>query len=280
MRVQRQSTGDRLTLNPSATLGVGGEARIYGVPDRNLVAKVYHKPERIQSLKLRAMLANPPEDPMAAQGHISIAWPLDLLCTGEGVPLFVGYLMPRASGAHPIFHYYNPATRRRQSPLFSYLYLHRAARNLAAAVRALHSRGYVVGDINESNILVTDTALVTLVDTDSFQVTDPNTGAVYRCPVGKPEYTPPEMQSRAFSDCDRLPEHDLFGLAALIFQLLMEGTHPFAGVYQGEGDPPPYEARIVAGHYPYGGKPTPYRPMPVAPPLEILYPTLRQLFLR
>ena len=36
-----------------------------------------------------------------------------------------------------------------------------------------HVRGYVVGDVNESNILVTPTALVTLgMDTDSFQVPD------------------------------------------------------------------------------------------------------------
>ena len=48
---------------------------------------------------------------------------------------------------------------------------------------------------NESNILVTDTALVTLVDTDSFQVREPHNGGVYRCPVGKPEFTP--LNSRA-----------------------------------------------------------------------------------
>src|SRR5712691_4689158 len=90
----------------------------------------------------------------------------------------------------------------------------------------------------------TDTALVTLVDTDSFQVCEPHNGVVYRCPVGKPEFTPPELQGCPFAQVDRAPEHDLFGLAVLLFQLLMEGTHPFAGVYQGHGDPPPYETRI------------------------------------
>ena len=42
----------------------------------------------------------------------------------------------------------------------------------------------------------------------------------------------------------RAPEHDLFGLGVLIFQLLMEGTHPFAGVFKGRGEPPVLEQRI------------------------------------
>jgi hypothetical protein len=135
--------------------------------------------------------------------------------------------------------------------------------------------------VNESNILVSNTALVTLVDTDSFQVRDSNNGVVYRCPVGKPELTPSELQGKSFHLVDRVPEHDLFGLAVLIFQLLMEGTHPFSGIFQGIGDPPPYEARIAAGHFPYSTRQrVPYLSTPTAPPFEILHPTLRQLFVR
>ena len=226
------------------------------------------------------MLANPPDDPMAAHSHISIAWPLDILSLVYAEQNFTGYLMPRVTGMRPIFNVYNPAMRRKHSPLFSYRYLLRAARNLASAVSALHNRGYVIGDINESNILVSETALVTLVDTNSFQVTDPQTGDVYRCPVGKAEYTPPELQGKRFSHIDRTAEHDRFGLAVLLFQLLMEGTHPFAGMFQGGGDPPPYEDRIISGHFAYGTRRVPYHPMPVAPVLDILHPALRQLFLR
>ena len=60
----------------------------------------------------------------------------------------------------------------------------------------------------------------------------------------------------------------------------MEGTHPFAGMFQGGGDPPPYEDRIVSGHFAYGTRRVPYHPMPVAPALDILPPALRQLFVR
>ncbi|HZT43683.1 MAG TPA: hypothetical protein VFA07_16070 [Chthonomonadaceae bacterium] len=281
MQYQRKSNGQGIILDAAPMLGRGGEAVVFAVPPAGrLVAKVYHEPTEEVGRKLATMLANPPEDPMAAQGQLSIAWPVDLLCPLGDMRRIVGYLMPRASGVRPIFNFYNPLSRRRECPLFSYLYLVRTARNLAAAVQALHTRGYVIGDVNESNILVTDTALVTLVDTDSFQVKDDTSGRIFRCPVGKPEYTPPELQGVPFSQVDRKPEHDLFGLGVLVFLLLMEGTHPFAGVYLGYGDPPPYEARIQAGHYPYGLCSVPYRPLPTAPPLTLLPSHLRQMFAR
>ncbi|WP_427162658.1 tetratricopeptide repeat protein [Aliinostoc sp. HNIBRCY26] len=269
-------------LSLSVSLGRGGEACIYAVPSAgDLVAKVYHKSTVAHAHKLRAMLANPPENPTANLGHISIAWPQELLWGTDDSKSIVGFLMPRIRGMRPIIDFYNPRTRRQHCPLFNYQYLLRTARNLAAAFAALHNSGYCVGDVNESNILVSDTALVTLVDTDSFQVRDSENDMVYRCPVGKPEFTPPELQNKIFAHHDRDLSHDVFGLGVLIFQLLMEGTHPFSGIYQGVAEPPPYEARIAAGHFTYSQqRKVPYLPTPIAPPWEILHPRLQQLFVQ
>jgi DNA-binding helix-hairpin-helix protein with protein kinase domain len=269
-------------LSLSVSLGRGGEACIYAVPSAgDLVAKVYHKSTVAHAHKLRAMLANPPENPTANLGHISIAWPQELLWGTDENKGIVGFLMPRIRGMRPIIDFYNPKTRRQHCPLFSYQYLLRTARNLAAAFASLHNSGYCVGDVNESNILVSDTALVTLVDTDSFQVRDSENDLVYRCPVGKPEFTPPELQNKIFAQHDRDLSHDLFGLGVLIFQLLMEGTHPFSGIYQGIPEPPPYEARIAAGHFTYSKKrKVPYLPTPIAPPWEMLHPRLQELFVQ
>ena len=274
MQVQRQSNGRTLILHTE--LGSGGEGKIYALDgDSTLVAKVYHQPTAAAARKLAAMLANPPYDPDAAENQVSIAWPVDLLVRDGKT---VGFLMPRVDGVRPVHDFYNPKTRRDRCPFFNYRYLHRTAQNLAVAVSRLHGCGYVVGDVNESNILVSQRALVTLVDTDSFQVKDRNSNTIYHCPVGKPEFTPPELQGKVFRKLDRTPEQDRFGLAVLIFQMLMEGTHPFAGVYTGSGDPPAIEARIAAGHFPYGNRRVPYRPTPVAPSFEILHPKLRRLF--
>jgi serine/threonine protein kinase len=281
MRLQRQFTGQPVTLDPSTIIGSGGEGKIYGVREEpNWVAKIYHHPTDEDAEKLTVMYNNPPTTVMAMPGGTSIAWPVDLLHTLDNRRQIVGFLMPRVRQAAPIHTFYTPKTRREQKPLFNYLYLHRTARNLVAAIGDLHASGYVVGDVNESNILVTDTALVMLVDTDSFQVRDLSTGRIYRCPVGKAEFTPPELQGQSFRDLDRTSQQDRFGLAVLIFQLLMEGTHPFSGVYKGSGDPPAIEARIRAGHFVYGSQSVPYKPMPFAPPYNLLHPHLQQLFIR
>ena len=250
-------------------LGSGGEATVYAVlGNPTQVAKIYHQPTSVRAAKLQVMQAHPPRDPSADTEHPSIAWPLGLVYDSGGTP--VGFLMPRFPGGsfRPLLEFYNPQTRLEHAPGFTWAYLLRTAANLAAVVAALHAQGTVVGDLNESNLLVNRSALVTLIDCDSMQVTGPD-GTVFRCPVGKPEYTPPELQGVDFSRVDRVPAHDLFGLAVLVFLLLMEGVHPFQGVWQGSGDPPTLEENIAAGRCPYVGA-TNLRPPPYALPFTIL----------
>jgi len=280
VRVRTERTGRIFDLHEP--FRSGGEGAIYEVPHYpNLVAKVYHAqrrtPERIA--KLQIMVAHPPVNPTEHLNHPSIAWPTELL-RDTATNQLVGFVMPRVRQMLPLSEVYNPRARRRQLPLFNYRYLVRTARNLCAAVQAVHQAGYVIGDLNESNVLVSDQALVTLVDADSFQVRDPQTGVVYRSLVGKPEYTPPELQGCSFADVDRQPEHDAFALAVLIFRLLMEGFHPFDGVYRGRGEPPELGARIRNGYFPYARGRTGIEPSPLAPPFEMLHPDLQALFVR
>jgi DNA-binding helix-hairpin-helix protein with protein kinase domain len=280
MILRRQSTGEVVTL-ASNSVGRGGEARIYPVAtDPQLVAKVYHNPTVAHAQKLALMLARPWPACTAPQRHHPIAWPLDLLIRDDKGHTVAGFLMWRATGMFPIYKFYTPQTRRVVCPMFDYRYLHRVARNIAAVVNAAHQHGFVIGDINESSALAGNTALVTWVDTDSFQIRDPSTGWVYRCEVGKPDFTPPELQGKHLGNVDRSPEQDRFGLAVIIFRLLMEGTHPFGGKFEGYGDPPPLGSRISSGHFPHGKKRVPWSPKPVAPPFGILHPTLRQLAIR
>ena len=282
MLLKRLINKQRIILGKS--LGSGGEGTIYEVEKQPLVvAKVYHKEKLTQAHgdKLRAMLTNPPQQEGTSSNPMAIAWPLDLLIPPNGSRKIVGFLMPRVKDARPLHQYYTPKQRREHSPFFNYIYLLQTARNLAMAAKAIHSKGYVIGDLNESNILVTQTTLVTLVDADSFQVFDHKKGHIYRCPVGKVESTPPELQGTNFGTIDRRQEHDLFGLAVLIFQLLMEGNHPFDGVFKGKGEPPGKKERIKMGHFPYGSKKNvPYRPKPIAPPFKVLAPKLQELFRR
>lgn len=275
LMLRRRASGAALMLDPALEIGAGGEARVLRLPgDDTLVAKLYREPTLERARKLARMIEAPP----ALEGAAALAWPVDLLTDLNG-GRFAGFLMPRAEGPR-IFEFYNPVSRRRAAPDCDWGLLHRAGVSLAAAFDALHGHGYVVGDVNESNILLSPAqASVTLVDADSFQVRDPS-GAIYRSAVGKAEFTPPELQGARFSDVDRAPGHDRFGLAALLFLLLMEGTHPFAARFGGEGEALPVEERIRRRLYPYASAEDDCKPPRLAPPLGTLHPGLQALFAR
>ncbi|HEX7975331.1 MAG TPA: hypothetical protein VF498_13055, partial [Anaerolineales bacterium] len=265
------------------SVGRGGEAAVYTVKGRpGRLAKIFDPAPRPEyTYKLAWMLANPPENPTQSLEHPSLAWPSALLYDERR--RLAGYLMPYIQVGVPILDVFNPRRRQEMLPSFNRYYLHRVARNLAAAVGALHQHRYTVGDLNESNILVTPAALVTLIDTDSFQVRERRDGhiVVHPCPVAKLEYTPPELQGKSLDKVFRLPEHDAFGLGVLIFQLLMEGNHPFRAQWLGKGEPPPIEARIASGAFPYtAAAAAQVLPPKNAPGLNLLHPGIAELVRR
>jgi hypothetical protein len=265
-------------------LGAGGEAEVYEVDvveaGRGRAAyKRYRRPTAERAAKLQVMVAHPPTQAEAIGGHIAIAWPQTLVSSDGG--RVDGFLMPKVDLARavPLFQVYNPQSRALVAPGFTWRYLLRAARNVAAIVASLHDAGYVIGDLNESNFLVTDRALVVLVDCDSMQVRDPETGTVHRGAVGKPEFLAPEFHGVDLARTDRTVESDRFALAILAFLLLMEGVHPFAGVWKGRGEPPDLPARMRHRLFPYQPW-TRLRPSPLGLPLRVLPRPVRTLVWR
>jgi DNA-binding helix-hairpin-helix protein with protein kinase domain len=279
MRVRREDRDEEIELD-GPLLGRGGEASIYTVAGRSdLAAKLYHNPSDQHAAKLAAMLAAPPVAPPQPGQHVTLAWPIARLLEIGNEDRVIGYLMPRIEKAHLIWEMYNPGVRREVCPHFHHGALLRTARNFAAVVQAVQECGYVIGDLNESNVLVTPQAEVALIDVDSFQA--PGRDRLFRCRVGRPEYTPPELQGVAFADVDRLPQHDAFALAVLIFQLLMQGIHPFAGRGPGDGQEDSIATRIAAGHWPYAWlRAASIEPSPHAPPWFALPPSVQELLRR
>ena len=266
--------GQEVPLGPQ--LGRGGEATVYSLQrEPKSVAKLYHSHSTERVDKLKAMVDHPPRDSARQQGHVSICWPERLLFNEHRQ--CVGFVMPKLDHTTygEMLRFYNPQDRREHAPSFTWEYLVRAALNVCIVVEAVHARGYVIGDVNESNFFISTQALVTLVDCDSMQVRTPQ--RTFRCTVGKPEYLPPELHGADLSTVDRTPAQDNFSLAILLFLLLMEGVHPYSGTWNGPGDPPPVEERIRLGECPYtGGRHV--LPMPAAPPFDLLPPELRALF--
>lgn len=270
----RASNGKSVSLGKQ--IASSGEGEVWETNQSGILAKIYHNPtpERIE--KLKVMLANPPIDPMASQNHVSIAFPQDLLKNQHGA--YVGFLMPAIRQSRELTSVYNPSLRKRKAPGFNWYYLHATALNTAWIIQAIHDKGYVLGDIKPQNILVSDRALVAVIDTDSFQVRDSHTGKVYRCTVGSEGFTPVELLGKDFSTTDQTEIHDRFRLAVLIHYLLF-GYHPFSGQWVGSGESPEQTELIRKGFW-YSGQNSLIRPSQNTIPLDIVHPEIKQCFLK
>jgi DNA-binding helix-hairpin-helix protein with protein kinase domain len=219
------------TFHLSKQIGKGGEGAIYETTEQGDIAVKLYWPDKAQSRrdKISAMAS--------AQWYKTnslVAFPIDVLFAPNGA--FIGFVMKKIGGCKPVHMLFSPASRKVEFSHASYKFLIRAAGNIARAVASVHALGCVIGDLNHSGFLVSDKAVSTLIDSDSFQVIAAN--HKYLCQVGTPEYTPPELQGARFDRVPRAPNHDNFGLAVLVFQILFMGKHPFAGRYQGSGDMP------------------------------------------
>jgi len=231
---------------PGKKIGSGGEGDVYEILPlyTNIVAKMYHKPLSADKQEKLLLMAKGCNDELKG---IS-AWPTDVLHAREGGPV-VGFLMPKIVGYEPVHKVYGPTQRKEIFPHADWRFLVRTAKNLAAAFYVIHKFGYVIGDVNEGNILVNDQACVRLIDCDSFQVRAND--RLYYCEVGVAQFTPPEIQKSKDFKMERTANHDNFGLAILIFQLLFFGRHPYSGVYTGKEDMP-LEKAIAEFRFAYG----------------------------
>src|SRR5262247_3888015 len=226
-------------------IGTGAEGEVYEIRDRSdLVAKVYHEPptpEKAEKLVALSRLGN------ERLFNLS-AWPVSTLRDAPDGEV-AGFVMKKISDAEEVHTLHSPKSRLQKFPEASWAFLIYVAANIARAVAAIHGQGLVIGDVNPKNILVTRKATVYLLDVDSFQFSVD--GRTYRCEGGFPEYTPPELQGVAFREVDREQEHDCFGLAVVIFQLLFMGRHPFSGRYLRAGEMP-LERAIRECRFAYG----------------------------
>jgi len=254
-------------------LARGGEGAIYEIAGRpDVVAKLYLKAiDRERSEKISALVSLGNEKLRALT-----AWPVEALRDAAGNTC--GFTMPRIVGHRDIHNLYNPRSRKAEFPSADWRFLIRASTNVARAFAVIHGAGVVVGDVNERGVMVSKDAIVRVIDCDSFQVFVGDRR--FPCTVGVPTFTPPEIQNqRDFKSIVRTANHDNFGLALLIFQLLFMGKHPFAGRFLGRGEMP-LEKSIAEFRFVYGseGRTFQMEPPPGAPPLAVVPSPIATLF--
>ena len=215
---------------PGPKLGEGGEGVVHLVDGHpGSVMKIWHRGRTPPgaNAKIRYMVANPVAPELGATWRIT--WPQQMVME-NGV--IVGYIMPILNpneSWEAIVEYYNRraaqstgATQAREIQIDDRV---RMAVNLALGFRAVHDAGYVIGDVNEKNVEVNRQNDIAIVDCDSYGFTDPSTGRTFSNNMGRPEFQAPEAQVQG-GYLNRTQNHDLFGLAVIIFHLLT-GYHPY-----------------------------------------------------
>ena len=285
----RFQDGTPLTLGEK--LGQGGEGTVYqAMGTRDTAVKIWNdQTDRSQAgAKIMVMLENPPArngPGPETEAQEDTAWPKAMVLDERGKP--AGFTMPLLGRRRytSVFNYFNPAARADTGRKPGTADMLAVAKNLAEATAGIHRAGYVIGDVNEKNVMVASDNRVVLVDTDSMQVKDPTTGVTHRCTKGRDDYTPPRMQGLRFRDHDRTPDDDNFGAAILIFKLLMNGVHPYASTSDPDvAQDVPLAEKIKREYFPYnesGHTPREHQPsIPYQEAWQDLDFNLRHLFRR
>lgn len=256
-------------------LGKGGEGSVFElIGHPRLVAKVYHQAvESTKAAKLRAMSQLKTEPLLRLT-----SWPVDTLHDTAGGEMR-GILMPRLEGFREIHLLSGPRSRQQEFPQANWPFLIHTAANVTRAFKVIHDHGHVIGDVNDKNLLVSEQGTVRLIDCDSFQIS--SQGKQYLCGVGVQTHLPPELQGNSLRGAVRSIEHDAFGLAVVLFQLLFMGRHPFSGRFLGTGQMP-LDRAIKEFRFAYGSQAATFQmqPPPGAVSLAVVNGAVASLFER
>ncbi|MBX3329580.1 MAG: hypothetical protein KF722_04195 [Nitrospira sp.] len=255
-------------------IGRGGEGVIFALPESpDRVAKLYLKelePKKVQKLTMMVGTSTPTLLKIAA-------WPIDLLI--DAYQKLRGFVMPRIAARRDIHELYSPKSRVDAFPQTDFRFLVHVGTNIARAFARVHEHGHVIGDVNHGNLLVGPDGTVMLIDCDSFQVGQGATA--FSCDVGVPLFTAPELHGKPLRGLIRTPNHDMFGLAVLLFHLVYMGRHPFAGRFLGHGDMP-IEKAVAENRFAYGPdrQANQMERPPGTIPLDTMGRTISDLFIR
>ncbi|MFH1210532.1 MAG: hypothetical protein V1645_01320, partial [archaeon] len=223
--------GKLVRLNPSASVGKGGEADIFLVNGKAL--KIFKQPnhpdfsglpveqeaarERIaeHQRKLKAFPKNLPP-------HVIVPEELVMDRTGNTI---VGYVMPFISGAEPLLRYTERSFR--QVGISNEMMV-KILRDLHGSVFNLHGRSVVIGDFNDLNVLVSNIEAY-LIDADSYQF------AQFFCRMFTARFADPLLCNPKTSSLMLVKPHnpnsDWYAFMIMLFQCFLF-VDPYGGVYR------------------------------------------------
>ena len=245
--IKKSTTANFETIEINDTpLGKGGQGAVHNITTSKYSAdyciKIYIRDAEKMHKKIEYMVTHPPQ--IISDTSFRICWPIALAYNTKKE--FVGYMMPLA---FPKGHDLTILSVYRSKPLSqlkrfkdnvewhnkyeldtSEGIVNRVKMlcNIAIALHTIHSTGrYVLVDLKPENIDATGAGKVSIMDTDSIQISE-NGKILYPATAFTPEYFAPEGKELKRLNRPFTLQCDYFA-AAICFYQILTGTHPYSG---------------------------------------------------
>ncbi|MGL4654577.1 MAG: protein kinase domain-containing protein [Sarcina sp.] len=203
-------------------LSKGGEGTIYAFTGNNdkEVIKIYHNKVLEKHKEISDKISYMVQKRISKEG---ICWPKAYVTDYKDK--IIGYVMEKAYGkdmATSITASY--ITKKGEfTENWTRVELVKIILDFLDKVKYLHDNNILIGDINQRNVMISDKVKVYLVDTDSYQIDDK-----YRCNVGMPNFTAPEIIGKKYDSFTRTVKHESFAVSTLLFMVMLVGKEPYA----------------------------------------------------
>lgn len=284
----KNNNGTYDTIVTDEVLGVGGFGCVYGIKSpihyRDCCVKTYKDRKKLELNRLEYMIQNPPTA-ISHSDRFKICWPMTIVYDNKYEP--VGFIMSKSFHNSRDLNILRFCTHGKQihdrfkkegDRAWWYKYERETDEgfvnrmkilcNYAIAINTLHKTdNYVLVDIKPENIHATADGKISIIDTDSFQITK-NGKLLFNGPAATADYFPRHgdiLQKNGKPmdvDCDR------FAMAVMFYMILI-GPHPYNSLIK----MPPYDNNyetirqsIDAGLYAYGPKMNKYLKFPIPNP--------------
>lgn len=264
-----------LLETPDKELGKGGQARVFKIQTKgyeDYCLKKFIREEDAQKSydRIAYMIQNPPKN-IINSSSFRICWPTAFAYDMQ--KKFIGYIMPLAfpnSRDLKILEVYNAKPISQQTKYKKYpdwfdkyeLDTDKGLKNRmkmlcnwAIAIYSLHETNkYVIVDLKPENVMATASGKISIVDTDSFQISE-NGKILFPGVAYTPGYFPPEGKSIKQNNKPFPIACDCFA-AAVCFYKILTGVHPYGGtIKKAPYDELETEAEFInAGLFAYGDK--------------------------
>lgn len=245
--IKKSATANFETIEINDTpLGKGGQGAVHNIITSKYSAdyciKIYIRDAEKMHKKIEYMVTHPPQN--IRDTSFRICWPTALAYNTKKE--FIGYMMPLA---FPKGHDLTILSVYRSKPLSQLKRFKNNVEwhnkyeldtnegivnrvkmlcNIAIALHTIHSTGrYVLVDLKPENIDATGAGKVSIMDTDSIQISE-NGKILHPATAFTPEYFAPEGKELKGLNRPFTLQCDYFA-AAICFYQILTGTHPYSG---------------------------------------------------